>query len=528
VTLTLGDVARELELPVLAGAQAVDVPLRWVHISELEDPTPWLSGGELLLTTGMALHDAEAQRRYVDVLVGHGVAGVGFGVGFDHDEVPAALLEAAARAGLPLLEVPYATPFIAVTELAFSRLVNAQYAALQQSIAVQERLTRIVLDERGLDALVGAIAGLVGGSVLVFDGRGAPLARRAFRRDLADADVAVIAEALRRRARAETFVPGPDLLAARALALPVPAPGAARDGRPQAWLVAVKDDGGLAEADRLVLHQAVTVVALELQHRHAAETTEQRLAGDVLREVVEGRLAGAELARRLAPFGLEGRVSALVLAPGRRTGGAEALAGALRDEALPGVVAASGQLTVALLPELGEDDLVEVAQRLRERVGRTLGGEPPPAGAGRAVAAGDARRALHEARCALEARVLGARANGDGRAAMHAGVATHHDLGSFQLLLSLQDSDALRLFCDALLAPIEAGEGHYGGELLRSLEAFIEANGQWETAAKRLFCHRHTLRYRIRKIEELTGRDLSSAKDRIEFWLALRGRELVR
>ena len=107
------------------------------------------------------------------------------------------------------------------------------------------------------------------------------------------------------------------------------------------------------------------------------------------------------------------------------------------------------------------------------------------------------------------------------------GIATFRDLGSFQLLLSLQDSDALRLFCDSLLGPLENGEGHYGGELLRSLEAFIDCNGQWEAAARRLYCHRHTLRYRIRKIEELTDRDLGNARDRIEFWLALRGREMV-
>ena len=143
---------------------------------------------------------------------------------------------------------------------------------------------------------------------------------------------------------------------------------------------------------------------------------------------------------------------------------------------------------------------------------------------GRAVAAGHAREAYHEARCALEARQLGG-ANGSRSPA--AGVATYRDLGSFQLLLSLQDSDALRLFCESLLGPIEHGEGHYGGELMRSLEAFIECNGQWEAAARRLYCHRHTLRYRIRKVEELTGRDLGSARDRIEFWLALRGREIV-
>ena len=64
-------------------------------------------------------------------------------------------------------------------------------------------------------------------------------------------------------------------------------------------------------------------------------------------------------------------------------------------------------------------------------------------------------------------------------------------------------------------------------ELARSLEAFIACNGQWEAAARRLYCHRHTLRYRIRKVEELTGRDLGNARDRIEFWLALRARELA-
>ena len=158
----------------------------------------------------------------------------------------------------------------------------------------------------------------------------------------------------------------------------------------------------------------------------------------------------------------------------------------------------------------------------------------------------EARRSFHEARCAVEALALGIGGhhgdgnggnNGNGNGERRNGsnghgpstgaLATYKDLGSFQLLLSLQDDEALKLFCDSILGPIEASEGHYGGELMRSLEAFIEENGQWERAARRLYCHRHTLRYRIKRVEELTGRNLSSARDRIEFWLALRGRELV-
>ena len=78
---------------------------------------------------------------------------------------------------------------------------------------------------------------------------------------------------------------------------------------------------------------------------------------------------------------------------------------------------------------------------------------------------GALRRSFHEARCALEAAAL---ANGHSPP-----VASYRDLGAFQLLLSLQDDEALRLFCDSILAPIEDGEGAYGGELMRSLEAFI-------------------------------------------------------
>lgn len=536
--LTVRELLRDLDVAAIAGEANLDAPVRWVHISELADPTPWLSGGELLLTTGLSIDTPEAQREYVHRLADHGLAGLGFGTGFAHEAVPDAIVEAATERSFPLVEIPYDTPFIAVTEKAFGRLVNEQYALLQRSIAVQERLQRIVLSERGLDAIAAALATLIGGTVAVFDARGDVQSLHAFRRQLDDEALGALGAELRDRARrteARGFVPSHPDLAPHGLALPVA--GAETTGLPQAWLVAIKDSGGLSEFDRVVLHQGVTVVALELLRRHVAASTERRLAGDVLSELVSGSVAGGDLARRLEPFGLGGRVTALVMtppprAPGRSTSAEAceaALSAALRDQAVSGLVATAGNHVCALLPGFLDEELFEVSQRVLDRVVDKLGA-PPTAGVGRAVAAGDARRAYHEARCALEAQALGADGNGaseNGARPARPTVATYRDLGSFQLLLSLQDSDALRLFCESLLGPIESGEGHYGGELMRSLEAFIECNGQWEAAARRLYCHRHTLRYRIRKIEELTGRDLGSARDRIEFWLALRGRELV-
>lgn len=540
--LTVGELLRDLDVRLLAGENGTAAPVRWVHISELEDPTAWMSGGELLLTTGLQLTTAKRQRAFVARLADHQLAGLGFGTGFTHATVPPAIVAAARERELPLYEIPYDVPFIAVTERAFSRLVNEQYAVLRRAIAAHERLERIVLSERGLDAVVAALTTLIGGSILVFDARGGLLVQRAFRQQLGDEGLGELARELRERARSgerQSFAPAAHELAGRALALPVAVSGpreagVSESGVPlQAWLVAVKDDGGFSELDRLTLHQAVTIVALELLRRRVAEDTERRLAGDVLAAIVSGDLAGPELERRLAPFGLGERVGAIVLAPPRPGGAAlataeAALAAALRSEAADGLAARTDGLVCALVPGLEEDDLFALADRVAAHATRSLDA-PLRLGVGRAVAGGQARHAFHEARCALEARVLAAPAgeNGDG-AQTTTTVATYRDLGTFQLLLSLQDDDALRLFCDSVLAPIEQSEGAYGGELMRSLEAFIEENGQWERAARRLYCHRHTLRYRMRRVEELTGRSLGSARDRIEFWLALRGRELVR
>ena len=540
--LVLRDLIRDLDIRLVAGEEGLGRPVRWVHISELADPTPWLSGGELLLTTGMNLSDPARQRAFVERLAGHDLAGLGLGVGFAHAEAPEALREAAAAHDFPLFEIPYDVPFIAVTEKAFSHLVNEQYAVLQRALSAHERLERIVLSEQGLEGVTGALAALIGGTAMVFDVRGEALARSDGATRLAPEVLEATAAEVRERSRAGArrgYAPSGELHG-RALALPVvraPARGGSQDvPAPQAWLVAAKDRGGLGEFDRLVLHQAVIVVALELLRRRVADDTERRLAGDVLSAMVSGELAGTELARRLEPFGLRDRVGVLVLTPPRSVRGLVegALSAALRDEAPGGLAAGTGRFSCALLPAgrgAGDEELFELAERVRGRVSREAG-LALPGGAGRAVPAGDLRRTFHEARCALEAQELaGERTDGEasGRDGSDgaAPLATYRDLGSFQLLLSLQDDEALRLFCDSILAPIEDGEGAYGGELMRSLEAFIECNGQWERAARQLFCHRHTLRYRIRRVEELTGRSLDSARDRIDFWLALRGRELL-
>src|SRR5262249_20384468 len=132
------------------------------------------------------------------------------------------------------------------------------------------------------------------------------------------------------------FVPSHPSVAGRALAHPVVSPGG---GPPQAWVVIVRDSGGLGDFERLILQQAVAVVALELMRRRVARETERRLAGDVLAGALGGRMEATELRRRLEPFGIGEEAAVLVFALDHPAAATGALERALAADACPAVVA---------------------------------------------------------------------------------------------------------------------------------------------------------------------------------------------
>ncbi|MGB6181177.1 MAG: PucR family transcriptional regulator ligand-binding domain-containing protein, partial [Rhodococcus sp. (in: high G+C Gram-positive bacteria)] len=137
---------KALALELRAGASGLDREVSFVHTTELSEPFRWLSGGELLLTTGLRLPVATAERvAYLEGLHDAGVAAVGFGTGLSFEEVPSDLVEAADRLGLPILEVPLPTPFAAVVTLIMNRLAEQQYDAVVRASRAQPRMTRAVV-----------------------------------------------------------------------------------------------------------------------------------------------------------------------------------------------------------------------------------------------------------------------------------------------------------------------------------------------------------------------------------------------
>ena len=380
--LTIESLTSELGLKVAAGDGAAgESEIRWVHITELLDPTPWLSGGELLLTTGIRLENADKQRKFIRLLAEADVAGLGFGTGFDHAKIPKALLAEAEAGDFPVFEVPYETPFIAITEAAFSRLVNEQYDVLSRGIAVNERLERLVLQGGGLDEIAREIAAAsrrqLGGPGL----RAARSSRTAGGRLPEYLLDAIREEVQPRGTAAAPFVPNQTDLRGRALAHPV----SPRAGAAEAWLVVVRRSGELGDFERLCVQQAAIVVALELMRERVARETERRLSGEVLAATLSGRLAADDVRDRLAPFGIGERALVLAFELGDAAAAEPTLAEYLASQNRPAVVAPHPAGRRELLCAVVDGDARETRSSSRARPAwrssrRTGRRAPPPAG----------------------------------------------------------------------------------------------------------------------------------------------------
>jgi purine catabolism regulator len=508
--LTVSDLLRTpgLDVRPVGGVAAVTNPIRWVHVSELEDPTPWLKGGELLLTTGMGVGKTPArQRAYVRRLAGARLAGLGFGTGFSFRTVPKAVVDAADGAGFPVFEVPYAVPFIAITEVVFTRLVAEQYDVLSRSLDAEHTLTKAVLDGEGIRGVVSALSEATGGWAVLFDLHGSVMAA-----DPVSAETYVPrlwSELQTPRAEGLRFGLSVVDLGQHIALQPVTA-----QGRVEAFLAVGKRDV-LSQFDLIVSSHALALLALELSKVRAISETERRLKGDVLDKVLSGELQAEQAAQALHRLGFDpDRPLAAVTFAG--SDGADALAPfveeALAQQGVGAFLAAPREDVVVVLvqPPAGRF-LAGLRDAVAARSGTLVS-----AGAGSLVPIEELDQTLRESRYALQV------CRTEGRLQ-----AEFENLGTYQLLLSLQDPDALRTFADSVLAPIDRYDRAQNGELLASLKAFLERNARWEAAAGDLLVHRHTLRYRMRKVEELTGRRLSAARDRMEFFLAIRARDLL-
>lgn len=503
-----------LKLTVRAGEDRLDVPVRWAHVSELADPVPYMEGGELLLITALKLdaEDPQAMRRYVKRLVGAGVVGLGFAVGVNYDEIPEALVDAARQEGLPLLEVPRRTPFLAISKAVSAAIAADQYRAVTAGFAAQRELTRQALNA-GPEGLLAALAAQVDGWAALYDASGAVVATAPEWAGRRAARLTPEVERLRERpAPASSVVGGPD----NEDRVELHSLGTGR--RPRAAL-AVGTAAALGTAERYAVHSAIALLTLTTERSRSLHAAEQRVGAAVLRMLLAGqpdhaRAVAGDLYGRLldAPF-------RMIVADA----GGELLAGL--TEAVESAAARSGE-AVLVVPE-GEGRLVVLA----------ADGGAAVTACGEYAAAREAARTAAEQAADDDELVVGlsAPAGPTGAAAAYKQaeqalsvarrrgrvLVEHEQLASGSVLPLLAD-DAVKAFADGLLRALREHDATGRGDLVASLRAWLSRHGQWDAAAADLGVHRHTLRYRMRRVEEILGRSLDDPDVRMELWLALK------
>ena len=478
-----------------------DPVVRGVVTTDLLEPGRYLAGGELVLT-GLAWwrpRRPARTRAFVQALVAARASALAAGeAGFDG--VPGDLIDACGAVGLPLLRVPEDVSFGAITELAARHLSAHRADDLAAVLGRHRALVTAVTRGGGLAEVLDLVRDNVGLRCWVLSATGRLIAGQ-------DAP-----EPRERRLLAQHFLRAPSLphkvlrpkghrislLAARSSAQQT-------SRRIDAWFVAVPEDtGGWSEPRRAVLDELVEVVALE---RDLARTPVDHDAGaalssgDPIAVAAALRRAGLDPEASIVVVSADGRQAVTALAEGLagqpepwlltedRGGTPLALVGTSNG---PGLVAALREVVAALEPGLDR-------QVLRLGVSDPVSGAMALAGA------------VAEAMAAMSVV---------DQATMHS-VAGPDRLASYPVLLAAVPPQLRQAYRTRVLGTLIEHDRVHRTQLLRTLEAYLACSGSWARCAELMHVHVNTLRYRIERIQALTGRDLRDLGDQADLLLAL-------
>lgn len=502
----------QLGLSVEAGASGLDREITWAHVCELGDPRPWLEGGELIMTTGFAVpRPASAQVAYVDRLCEAGVAALGVAGGMSAPPLTSTMRRHADHAGLSVLRVSYEVPFIAISQVVLAANHSSLERRMLKSLSIFDSLRRGT-SVLGSTAEVLARLEIVSGYHLgmTSDDRTLVVGERAL--------VSLLPE-LPHGAVEQPIVEMRVVDQRRRYVLPL-----SIAGRFAGLLLAQEKEPG-SGLGTLALQSVATVAAVQLAASRRSRDVHFQIAREALDDVFSGRVDAAALCRRADLSGIDSAATLVLLAT-------EGIAEPLERD-LYGNLCDRGVLT--LLRRDGR--IVWVAMEQDDYDKLAAGGgfdDVLPAGCRAGVSRpfvglGEVRLAASEAQWAL------AEACRRRRTLVHAGEAFDAD---GELAWLPRDHFLLEQLVERTLGPLIAGErgreraGERGGErggadLLETVQAYLDEGQRIDATCRRLGVHRHTLAYRLRRVEELTGCSLRRADDVVELWRALRARAVL-
>jgi PucR family transcriptional regulator, purine catabolism regulatory protein len=515
---------------VVAGRSGLDRIVQRLNVMTVPDILPWVKENEFLLATGYPLPRPTAQlAQLVSALDARGLAALGVKLGNYIETLPRAMLQRADQLNFPIIDIPQHVGFDDILSQALTDIINRQSVVLERAEEIHRVFIRIVLDGGGLPEITEKLSQLIEGAVLVLadDGRVLASARLAEAAGLL-ANAGILGED-GRIVVGEAPDRGTRVLASGGvrLALAPVLAGSMRHGR----ILAVEGERPLQHDALIALEHAATVIALDAAKKLAVAAVERKFQSDFLHELLGGRVQQVEevLSRSRSLGWHLDRPLIVVVAELERAPGAElsdledqrlharltdAWTSAVHDCDPGAAVAGFATEFVAIVGVPDHRDLAEVAAPARSisaRLARhrqilSLGvSRPVTTPIGLATA-------YHQATKAMQ---IGRRIHGPG-------TITHFDsLGVFRLLSLIDDDDELRSFAIDSLGPLLRLDAAERDDLLRTLEALVECNLNVARAARRLYFHYNTLRYRITKLERLLGPFTTDPNRCLQIGLAL-------
>ncbi len=457
--------SRSLALRALTGiCGAGNKPIEWAAVTEMRDPSPFLTGEEIVLTTGVRHNTIANQEAFVATVHGAGALALGYGTGLSHRSVPAAVIRKATELGLTVFEVPYETPFVAITKLIADALNDDHLKRLEQLLQGHQQLASTLLTG-GLRSMLRELSRMLGTAVVLtqFGAR----------------------------------VHGPELGEENWHKVPI---ATGLKDKCTLYIAEPYDHDGL-------VHYAQGLIGLELANQARLRESTRLVAGQAFSDLMAGTLKGAEADARLLGIGVvPGKAHSVVLVAGSQ--GQEK---ALRTLPIPPqfehIVSAIVEDRLALVVALNDGSAVASAIDSYLQGGGISasvgfgGGYTQPNGL---------RWSFFEA---VEALRHGERIN------------TPSKLSLTSLLLAARDVPLQALAHEAL-DPLQAFDKKHAAELVLTLRNYLELDGSVGAVAGARGLHRNTVRYRLQQISELSGYDPTKTADRVQLWLALTAMDL--
>jgi purine catabolism regulator len=519
------DLLKPTGVRVVAGEEHLGREVRWVHTGEIADISKYLRGGEVLLTAATGLRSGESDhRRYIRELAEVGAAAVIIELGRGLRKISRSMIDEAERGELVLVTLEREVPFVAVTEFAHTQLISSAHEALLRAIEIEDALSQLILDGATLPAMLALLSERLNNPVILEDA-----AHRVVAFGRSSGAFAPILRAWQSHSRSPHTASRPGYVNG-ADAEP---PCAWRDIilRGDRWgrLHVLEVDRPLDDVVPLALGRTAASIALHLmteRDEHLRDTAEHALVRGV---ASPQDYNGQDFLDRASGLGinLEGDLLMLAAAPDNpeRTSvdqehPVERLVPVLRDalatQKWPSIVGTFDATVVAVAsaePPSGlEQTLRDVAAYLA-----TPGLQVHSIGVSRPCRASALPRALSEARAAQRLA--------PSEPGCH--VQMYDELALHRLLAPLVTGPELANFVEDELGELISYDEAHRGDLLRTLDAYLQANGNKIATAEMLHLRRRSVYYRLERIEQVLGHSVDSPDRRARLYVALRARELL-